>query len=345
MFNCSLCNFKSKRQIDLNRHCETKKHKTNTSVYKNKQSYVDEFDEMQNNVNNVQIKNNETCQLYVCNVCDKKYKHRQTLSKHKKICNKKNEPFKEVPKTIEMLSTEIQTLKSELHSMYLNKQKIEKKPVQYNNTVVMTNNNNTILNDNKIINNQKTINVVAYINSNYPNVEPLKQICKDQISKMISMAPEQSGNHSFCDFLIFNYEKGLLHQFLGKLIISVYKKEDPEEQQFWATDVARLTFIVRQILNNDKHAWITDKKGTHIIDYIITPFLDELLVMLINYIKLCKLSLEEDTQNVNNVEKYGNKIYIAREINLEITLCRLHQKILTYIIPKFQLGTNQIYLK
>jgi hypothetical protein len=294
--------------------------------------YIDITHDEQFVSDNVMNTNNN---LYICEWCNKQYKHRQTLSKHKKSCkNKSTGNVGKILNEMKELKLEIQMLKSNHPSEKIPTKKI----ITKNNS-----DNNNSFNDNKVINNQKTINSVAYINLHYTNTEPLKPICPEQISKMIVMLPEESGTYSFCEFLIFNYEKGILHEFLGKIIISVYKKEDPEEQQFWATDVARLTFVVRQVLNKGG-IWLTDKKGTHITDYIITPFLEELTIMLVKHIQSCRLQIIGN-ENTKDVEKFGNQIYVARQINLDISLNKLHTKILAYITPKFQLGTNQTTLK
>lgn len=319
MHKCEICDFYTNKLTDYKRHLETKKHLLNNC----KQT---EF-----------VKNNLQCQqidkkIFVCQTCSKKYKHNSSLSAHKQTCKIKH------METIEIIKTQVQTQLQQLQQLQL-------QPTN-NNDYSMNNSNNittnSTLNDNKIINNNKTINVVSYINSHYPNAEPLKPICHEKITQMITMKPEESGDHSFCEFLVYNYDKKILDEFLGKIITDTYKKKNPEEQQFWATDVARLTFVVRQLLNKNNHVWLTDKKGIHIMNYIINPFLDELHAMLVDHIKKCRTENLGSHISNNSLEKNSNQILSSRKIISDITNEILHQKILKNIIPQFQIGTTPL---
>ena len=50
---------------------------------------------------------------------------------------------------------------------------------------------------------------------------------------------------------LVNYQnQNLLDQFLGDFIILFYKKEDPAKQSLWSSDVARLTYIIKELLAN-----------------------------------------------------------------------------------------------
>jgi len=70
-------------------------------------------------------------------------------------------------------------------------------------------------------------------------------------------------------FLIL--KKKSLDKFIGDIIIKEYKKEDTKTQQIWTTDVSRLSFLVRQILNETEKVWMSDKKGTCLLKMIIKP--------------------------------------------------------------------------
>jgi len=69
-FHCELCDFKCSKLSDWNRHISTAKHKMVTNGDKNGD-----------------ILRQKTPQLFTCE-CGKSYKHRQGLSRHKKICKK-----------------------------------------------------------------------------------------------------------------------------------------------------------------------------------------------------------------------------------------------------------------
>ena len=67
IFNCEKCAFNTSNKCNYLKHLDTRKHKILTNTYKN-------------------LAENATS-LYVC-LCGKKYKHRQSLYAHKKVCEK-----------------------------------------------------------------------------------------------------------------------------------------------------------------------------------------------------------------------------------------------------------------
>jgi hypothetical protein len=69
-FHCELCNFKCSKKSNYDAHCLTAKHKMVTNGDKNGD-----------------ILRQKMPQLFTCE-CGKSYKHRQGLSRHKKICKK-----------------------------------------------------------------------------------------------------------------------------------------------------------------------------------------------------------------------------------------------------------------
>jgi hypothetical protein len=314
MYKCENCKFCTNKSTDYKRHLETKKHLLN--IDKNK--VLGKNDQPDN-------------KKFVCTICGKKYKHNSTLSAHKQICKAKNTNI------IETIKTQILKELEQSHQLPLSI--VTNNDYSTNNSNNITSTSNTTLNDNKIINNNKTINVVSYINSHYANTEPLKPICQEKITQMIIMKPEEQGNHTFCEFLVYNHDKKILDEFLGRIITDAYKKKNPAEQQFWATDVARLTFVVRQVLNTND-IWLTNKKGTQIINYIIDPFLDELLAMLVDHIKKCRLENLKSNVSNDNLEKNSNQIFSSKKIILDIANKDLHQKILKQITPQFQIKST-----
>lgn len=82
--------------------------------------------------------------------------------------------------------------------------------------------------------------------------------------------------------LLFYSRKGALPRYIGDFVIKFYKKNDPNDQSLWTTDIARLTFIVRQLLKN-KADWRYDKKGIKVCNIIINPLLSNIKDILKKY--------------------------------------------------------------
>ncbi|ARF10695.1 hypothetical protein Hokovirus_2_222 [Hokovirus HKV1] len=64
----------------------------------------------------------------------------------------------------------------------------------------------------------------------------------------------------------------LLSNYISTIITATYVKEDKNEQSIWNSDVSRLSFIIRQIINNHD-IWSHDKGGTRINSILIKPII------------------------------------------------------------------------
>jgi hypothetical protein len=137
--------------------------------------------------------------------------------------------------------------------------------------------------------------------------------------------------------MLYYYDKHLFDQFIGDVIVSVYKKEDPDEQQIWASDVERLSFIIRRVLEENERLWMKDLKGVTITKYIVTPILNEVRLMIQEYNKKCVAEMNNSDKSLDDLEKISNYAYncikLIRDINDKV----IHDDVLRYIIPKFQL--------
>jgi hypothetical protein len=201
----------------------------------------------------------------------------------------------------------------------------------YNNYSTNTLNNTIITN-----NNQKTINVVAYINSNYTEAEPLTLIKREEVTKLLKM--EDTDGYIMEDYIVFNYSKHLIDTFIGDLIVKEYKKQDPKTQKLWSSDTSRLTFIVRQVLNENEKIWLQDKKGICVIKYIIGPVLEEVKLMMKEYSNKCFSEMMSGQSN--DMQNLTDKISSSTKLIYDINQKEIHQKILNYIAPYFQIDLS-----
>ena len=84
-FVCIKCNYSTNSKKDYNKHCTTKKHKKSHSKEKITTSVE-----------------------FVCPYCDKTYKFRSGLSRHKKKCNYRfNIIVEKIPENFELLQNKI----------------------------------------------------------------------------------------------------------------------------------------------------------------------------------------------------------------------------------------------
>jgi hypothetical protein len=146
--------------------------------------------------------------------------------------------------------------------------------------------------------------------------------------------------------MVHYFDNYKLEELFADIIIQEFKKQKEEEQQFFATDVSRLTFIVRQALkshgidNIEKRVWLTDKKGTSIVESIIVPMLSEVHTMLAEHVKECEAKIKY-TQSSLKIEKLMSFAESARKIKYNIIMCAYKEKTLQIISPYFQFQTTQ----
>lgn len=289
--------------------------------------------------------NNIEKQKYACE-CGKEYSFRQCLYRHRKTCQKREyiKEMGELKKKVaqmDVLENKISLMSEKIQLLESNSQSIIETPtlkysnnksIYSNNAMITTNSNNTINNTN---NNQKIINVYNYVTKNYTNAEPIKMLNKQDVTKLLTIE-DKNTEHSIEDFIIFNQSKRSLNQFIGDFIIKEYKKEDPNEQQIWATDVSRLSFLVRQVLNKTDKTWLKDMKGTCLGKHIITPIFKEIKKMMQDHIKKLD-SVNYDELSISELEKLETNGALALKIIYDINQKNLHPKVLSHIVSSFQL--------
>jgi hypothetical protein len=92
---------------------------------------------------------------------------------------------------------------------------------------------------------------------------------------------------------------------------------------------------VRQAINQNEAVWQPDKKGVCLTRHIITPLLEEIKVEMQDYTVICKSRMKKALHSQWEIinQQSTHAIEIIYEINQKI----LHQRVLHYIAPYFQL--------
>jgi len=104
-----------------------------------------------------------------------------------------------------------------------------------------------------------------------------------KINYWIKKKPD-SADEYIAERLLHIYDGKEFSNYITNIIVKAYKKDDPAEQTFWASDVSRLIYIVRSTFNQ-KDEWVYDKKGLIIKESIIDPLLEEVNNIIIKYHK------------------------------------------------------------
>lgn len=320
-YNCKLCNYYTERINNLKKHKLTRKH-----LYNVKKSKTDSDSEHTINTDSEQISEQFSKtqkklftkfakNVYACDVCNKKFTEKTSMYRHKRLyCNKP----KKVNNPNDEKSKEILELKEQ-----------NKKLLEVVNKNADTANKNA---DASIItakNHKQSMRMMTHAIRNLANAPVVGLLEKHDAIKLLEH--NETNKHSIEDLIIYYHRKGLLGNFIGDMIITSYKKENPEEQSFWSTDTSRLSFIVMQLVSGTgENEWVQDKSGLKINKMIIMPLLDEIKNKLTQYLKIYSKKRNNETET-----DFAFRIITANEIILEITNKTLHKEILKFIAPSF----------
>ena len=344
-YSCNTCNYETNDKSNLNRHMKSVAHILSTSMSTSRPTKVD-----------IEV-DNDRLSKFVCKLCGNNFSSRQSLSKHKKhVCNEKI----------------ISHVKSQIHVKCIDNDDnddndindintindindidddIKERLISYQQEIIkyqyqlklkefeiknkyLKQQNNELKNFIKSGKHGNTYNVSVknYVQQNYPNAPVLESL--DDYAKI------EYDDDNFIDTLTYNYNNKCLHKYLGDFIIKYYKKDDPTKQSMWSSDTSRLTYIVKELLVNNKSIWNHDSKGIKTKNYIINP--------LLKYIRICIdnfwiLNLDNfKALTIDNLIKLQNTYQTIYKIKKDIESEILSNDIIRYITPHFRINKNEI---
>ena len=243
---CELCNYKTTRSDLYSKHLSTLKHK--------KLQEEKEEQEKQEELKQIESEKNEEDNKYVCEVCDRNFKSRSGLWRHKKICQEieqKSDGRIDENVIIEKVAT-LMLKQQELNNGMM---------MQNTNTILKQQELNTETNNKMLTNTIKELapimsNIGTQNNTNTVNNNQrfninvfLNEKCKDAMNmsefiNSIQVSLEQ------LDFTTNNgLEKGIT-----KIIMDNMNKLDVTERPLHCTDIKRETLYIKE---DDK--WMKDK--------------------------------------------------------------------------------------
>jgi hypothetical protein len=212
---------------------------------------------------------------------------------------------------------------------------------------------NTIKEMKKVNKNLKKTDIVAKnINANIKVIEKVENNLKQTLIKLESAinkfvhAPilvkfenyELFGQNYevLVNVLMRQFEKNILHEYVGDVIINYYKKDNVEQQSFWNTNDADFTYIVRDVINTSnisKHVWLVDDGARKIIDKIINPITNYLNSVITKH----AITYEQiyGKNSFYNISEYNQKIKIYEHLTSQ----QFINNIIKYITPSFSYFT------
>lgn len=233
-FVCNLCNYETSNKYDWNKHITTMKHlkHSNKNLKKPKEVALEKSSSL--------VKKE-----FICPVCNKEYKYKSGLSRHKKICK----PVKhEVKEEIELKAPE--KIKSDFvnnpilqqqHQQIQNLQNILEKTIESQQDM-FDNLIQKVGNTTNHINNRMTINVF------------LNQECKNAMN----LTDFMNSLHLSLEDLQYTKENGYI-KGITNIFVKNLQDMNPMERPIHCSDKKNLQFYVK-----DKNEWQEDNENKKI---------------------------------------------------------------------------------
>lgn len=325
-YNCEICSYDTHDSSHFNRHKKSKKHLEKMSKLDsdNISSKPKVYQKLTGQNNAISKKSFE------CEFCEGTFSCKQSLSRHiNHRCKSRS--------GISQLKKENNELKNKLNKIENEKEKIL--------DLATTNA--------KVVN--KSMNAMSYAMKNFNNAPPIGLLEDEEfyeISKLLMYDEKgkRKTERSIEEVIVFHHKQNTLHGILGDLIVRIYKKDNPKKQSAWSSDVARLTFIVKEMMGKSKKSkWVVDKKGIHFTETIIDPLMNKIKELLIDYNDECGATVRKisrkDVLNGMEENKIKSTLMTMQNINLTlltIKLRKIHTEILKYVAPYFNLNVNNV---
>ncbi len=225
MFACDLCNFITNVKYNYIRHCKTIKHCLITNA-------VIEKEEEDNN------------NSWLCDVCNKEFRHQSNFSRHKKKCIKK--PIVVVEKPVVEYSNqqlEIEKLKNELtkHKLEIKELEIKQLELQLNNKPTLTSQTNIL--NNTTVNNVKNVSKIQNLNINFGDVI--------DINTFIENYKNQYGlTNKQTEILLSNYKNGGINSCISSLVYYLKESAIQQYKELKGKEITMANIILPFILSD-----------------------------------------------------------------------------------------------
>ncbi len=272
-YYCKLCDYVTKNKTEFTRHENSKKHKTNI------------------------------LKKYSCNKCNKTFSASSSYYYHLKKCDVIKEQEK-VNNTNDSNNIELiqkvfalkEEIKEKEHIIELEKMKVEheKEKIKLLEKV-LKNSNKTADKALKIT--SKSISAIKYANDNFKNAPKLEAI--NDFNLWGYNIDNDADKKKILDNLLYHSRQNSVHKVFGEHIVSLYKKENIQDQSVHATDTSRLNYIIRTNQGNALK-WAIDKNGVKICDALIGPLIMYFIDILKDYQKQLTNEMLKDPININH---------------------------------------------
>jgi hypothetical protein len=127
------------------------------------------------------------------------------------------------------------------------------------------------------------MDALTFLMTHRKNAPELRKLIHKKAQELLT-----NGAKLYIHLLHHNEEK-TLDKYIGEIILTHVKKKNPDEQSIWNSDVSRLTFLIREIVD-ESPTWLRDPKGAAFNEKIIVPIIN----VIKTYLEKCLHSTNPD---------------------------------------------------
>ena len=213
----------------------------------------------------------------ICKYCNHNFSRPDILSRHLKSCISKVEREQELEDKINDLNSKLQQYEKDnehnIETLNIKLLQSEKEMTHYREE---SNYYKHLLKEaGGLV--KKSVSALTYVVNNYDSAPALQTITIHDIPNF------KNTEKKIVEDILSAYKHKTLGPYLGDFIAEFYKKDDPKSQSIWNTNDSRLTYLIKELLNNNSSNWIVDKKGIKTTTYIIEPLLTHIKNLLVSF--------------------------------------------------------------
>jgi len=330
---CKVCDYYTPDSGNYHRHLKTSKHKkkkysqllqveiSDDELAKISQRLADCLP-VQKEENNKSEPIKEL-QEYPCIHCNLVFRHRSSLSKHNKKCSNKILQDTLLKKDLEIAKREIEMLKEKNETEIKQRTHLEKvllSQIENYKELVMDSKKGNLSNS-------------GLIYKHFGDNPPLEKVEPKKLDGFIGE------NSVLIDEIICYSQHKVLHEFLSKFLLTIYKKKNILKQSIFSTDTSRLTYMVKELLFDETSEWILDKKGVKVTSLIIEPVTEYVRELVVDYYHDIKIP-EEPT--IDDIRDYNQKKKDVIELLNLIDDGFLNNQINKFICPYLSIDKTKV---
>lgn len=282
--------------------------------------------------------------VYVCPFCNNEFSRRDSLKRHVNTCKSKKQEEEISKSKYNKVRSNARTKEKKFKDSFLQLQRelMEKEKTISTQGVTISKYEEQIHYFMEVLkiseeNNGKSVSAFRYISENFNKADPLRAItfeefAKNNIIKYITNNNEKTIDENIVEDMIYCHRHKILHEYIGDVIVEIYKQIDPEDQSIWSTDQSRLKYVIRHSLDEGTTRWVADTNGVNTAKMLIEPLTNQIMKIINDYrVNYCVASDNGEEYDYDTQNRMMRDYVAIGEMEDEINDGKLQKKLLKYI--------------